>query len=193
MSNQTDSESTALKYVSGLMSKEDYLAACLAQTHLSEQCKGLEGCEAFLKSKLRDGFWALDKLDRSDELWRQTNKLPTLHKLSGYALHQIKAKVNPADAAWLAIACALLHGSQHLEVEPWRILKENDGLDVTFLVRTAWNMSPYWGDENVVMLAALARDLNLEAAVEHELDKLSQSGSREREWAQGVRLELRRG
>lgn len=172
------------------MSKEEYLAICLAEINLSEQCKGLDGCESFVKDKLSAGFWALDKLDRTDPLWQHTNKLPTLIKLGSYATRQISAGADLVNAAWLLILYNLYHCSQHLEIEPWRILQQHDSLDAPFLVRTARNSAAYWGDDSVVAFAELVRELDLDAAVGYDLDRLAESDDEARQWVDKVNIRL---
>lgn len=183
-------ESTALRYVNGAMSKEDYLAVCLAEIDLSAQCKGLLGCESFVKDKLSEGFWALDRLDRNDPFWGHSNKLPTLNKLGSYAAHQIRTGTDLVNAARLLILYNLLHCSQHLEIEPWRILQQHQSLDATFLVRTALNSSAYWGDDSVVAFAKLVRELDLGNEVKDELNRLAESDDEARLWVDKVQNEL---
>ncbi len=183
-------ESNALRYVSGTMSKEDYLATCLAEIDLSEQCRGLDGCESFVKGKLSAGFWALDKLDRNDPFWRHTNKLPTLNKLGSYATRQISDGTDLVNSAWVLILYNLYHCSQHLEVAPWRILQQHNSLDAVFLVRTACNSAAYWGDDSVGAFAELVRELDLDAEVGSDLDRLAESGSDARQWVDKVNIRL---
>jgi len=183
-------ESIAIKYVRGKISKEDYLSACLDELDLSEQCQGIDGCEEFIKGKLKDAFWELDNLNRSDQFWEQTNKLPTFHKLGDFANYQIKNNKNIVNAAWLKIVSALTIVSQHLDIEAWNILKENNILDIEFLVKTAWSVSAYWNDQNIGSLTKLVKELKLEESIENELNKLALQSEEAKQWVSHVKSKI---
>lgn len=184
-------ESSALQYVRGKISKEEYLSSSLAELDLSEQCEGIDGCEDFIKRKLSDSFWELDKLDRADAFWNQTNKLPTFHKLRDFAQHQINNNCNLESAAWLKIISDLVIVSQHLETEPWKILKDNDALNISFLVRTAWNVSSYWSELNIKTFSNLISELHLENEIENELEEIAKISDESKQWVKDVKAELK--
>jgi len=174
------------------ISKQDYLDLSLAELDLSVQCEGIPACEEFIKSKLRDGFWALDKLERTDVFWHQSNQLPTIHKLYDFAQYQIKAQSNLKCAAWLKIMMDLIHVSQHLEIEAWKILQEHDDIDIPFLVRTAWNTAPYWPDGNVTVFAKLIQALDIAQNIEGELENITNISDDAKQWVQSIQLNRRR-
>jgi hypothetical protein len=184
-------EAISLEYVSGLISKDEYLNLKLAELDLSGQCKGIDGCEAFIKGKLKESFWELDKLERTDEFWKQTNNLPTLYKLPEYADYQIKKKINLENSAWLSIVCKLANFSQHLEIEPWKILKENNKINVDFLIFTAWNSSKYWGEESVSAFSKLIKELDLSNLIADGLNELSKISIESKQWINNVHAELK--
>lgn len=183
-------ESFSLKYVRGKISKEEYLASALADLDFSSQCEGIDGCEDFIKGRLSESFWEMDKLDRADDFWNQTNKLPTLSKLSEFAQYQIDLNSNDVDAAWLKIITALVIVSDYLEPGPWRTLKESNEIDIHFLVRTAWNVSVFWTNQNIKAFTDLILELGLEEEIESELEKVSNISDDANQWVHYVRSEL---
>ena len=183
-------ESKALQYVRGKISKDEYLSACLAELDLSTQCNGIDGCETFIKEKMEAAFLDMDSLDRNDPFWEHTNKLPTLHKLRDFADYQIKNNNNPVSAAWLKIVSALSIVTDHLNVEMWKILKENNELDIPFLVSTAFSVSICWEDQTIGSFVKLVKELSLESDVEPELDKLRVRDNAAVGWIALVKSEL---
>ena len=178
------------RYVHGMVSKEEFLAARLAEINLAEPCKGIEGCDAFLRGKLRDAFWAMDRLDREDPFWEKTNRLPTLIKLPVYATYLIRSGKDSVNAAWVLIACDMAYCRQHLDPKAWQILQQHNSLDLPFLVRSTWNSRACWGDESITAFVALAKELNLSSLLDDELTKLAESSPKSRKWVQAVRTQL---
>ncbi len=188
MTEQTGMKDIAARYIHGLESKEEFLAVRLAEIDLTVSCKGIAGCDAFVRGKLRDGFWALDRLDRDDPFWEGTNRMPTLYKLPDYARYQIRAGNDLVEAAWLAIACDLVNWQLPIEPEAWRVLKQYDCLDLPFLVRAAWNAAVDWGvEESSAAFVVLARVLKLGSMLDGELNWLAESSPESGKWVRAVR------
>ncbi len=191
MTEQAGMKDIAARYIHGLASKEEFLAVRLAEIDLTVSCKGIEGCDAFVRGKLRDGFWALDRLDRGDLFWEGTNKMPTLYKLPDYARYQIRSGNDLVEAAWLAIACHIVNWRLPIEPDAWRILKQHDCLDLSFLVRSAWNAAVDWGvEESSAAFVVLARKLNLGPMLDGELNELAKASPESRKWVRAVRKQL---
>jgi hypothetical protein len=180
-------ESKDLKYVRGEISTREYWEHKLGSPAFSEQCAGCATCEERLRRALDTGFWRLDALDRSHPFWNRTNRLATESKLSAFAEHQIQMNEDVVDSAWLLIAISLRYGADHLKPEPWRILLSAGAFDADLAVCTAWNMSPYWDDQNVGRLAELAKSLKIERLVLEALTSLAQRGAEQASWAGEVR------
>lgn len=183
-------KSLALRYIRGQIDKAEYLRVSLEELDVSRQCDGISGCGDFIKKRLSDAFWELDRLDRSNEFWNHTNHLPTISKLNDFANYQIKSNTNTVNGAWLKIICKLIFVSHHLESEAWRMLKENNELNVSFLVRTAWNVSDYWVEGEISIFCDLIRELDLQTDVLPELDALEKVSKEAAHWVSLVRKEL---
>jgi hypothetical protein len=183
-------ESIGLLYVRRKISASEYWYAQLAKISFVEQCQGCDVYAERLKESLGRGFWALDKLDRDDPFWRGTNGLATIGKLSGFADYQIKNGKDLLESAWLAIATRLLNGESHLELEWWKVLGAGGEADANFVIRTAWNMSPYWSDGKVVKVSSLVTGLGMETSARCALEMLALEGVEEKKWSNEVILNL---
>src|SRR5688572_17724371 len=139
----------SLDYVRGKIDAATYWAAVSAPLSLAEFCRGNSAWEEQFMEAVHSGFWRLHMLDRASPFWTDTNKLATESKLSDFAVFELALNPNNCDAARLAIAMGLLHGSGHLEVSPWRTLVEAKAADLRFLIFTAFATAPYWTDENI--------------------------------------------
>ena len=183
-------ESVDLAHVRGKITTAEYWAAVRPRFDFAAACVGCETWIARLRQAVDAGFARLDALARADPFWRDTNALATVAKLRDFALHEMGNDDANEDAALLFIADALHAGGDHLELLPWRVLREAGQLDVGFAVCTAFNMSGLWTDANIVRLAGLATRLKESDRFDAALGAFAAHGAEQAAWATQVRAEL---
>lgn len=181
----------ALQYVRGEIGKEEYLKEFFSELDVSRQCYGIDGCEDFIRTTITQAFWELDDLDRKDPFWNQSNNLPTITKLMDFSKLHIESNINVVNAAWLNIICNLIFVAHHLDIKPWKILKENNKLNLRFLVRTAWNISAYWMEEETQRFCTLIDELEIRKEIEPELMAIENISEEARLWVKNIKCKLK--
>ena len=147
------------------------------------------GCLDF-RVKVGEVIWValneLNALDRSHVLWTNTNRRPTVYKLSGFA--NMLLATNPEDrlALWTLAVLDTFQTSNDFGSEYWKRLWKLGGLDIRWPIRAGlWHeMMVNFGGR---LMADLILDMGAQAAAWPTLEDMSHAhASAIRKWASEV-------
>ncbi len=92
-----------------------------------------------------------------------------------------------ARYAWAIIAIDLMTGNCHLIAPLWKILQENNEMDMEFLVKTAWDMTPNATPVFADFFNNFIRKLGLQDKILPYLTELADSNEDASDWVHAVK------
>lgn len=178
-------------YRSGEKNSDEYWKNIKVSWHLKDVCNNCEGLEDFIHEVMDQAFALLDAFDRDESFWVPGNKLATYYKLSGFSDILIVREIDPVVGAWCKIFMGMIDSHEYqFELRYWEVLKHENQLNLAWLVRTAWNVVPVWGEETAEKLSRIVVALKLEGEAIRYLDTVSSEvgfeSERAKEWVVSV-------
>jgi len=147
------------------------------------------GCDRLLRKVgecIFESLQRLNTLPRTDPFWRNTNKRPTIFKLSEFGRDLLKLNADDRQALWLKASLAVFYGAHDFGSENWKRLRELGDFDVSWAV-----LAGLWNEVNLGFGPGGTASLLLEMEATEEARPLLElcAGSKSvfiSEWAQGV-------
>jgi hypothetical protein len=135
-----------------------------------------------IKPAILETLDRLEALPRDHPFWRNTNKRPTIHKLSDFSsriLHQ-----NPADegALWYSAALAVIYCDNGFGSQSWRSLHAIEKLQARWPIEAACLVALTTGVLTIDPLVVLLWELGLQAEGHAAFLELYPSDSTIYEW-----------
>lgn len=162
------------KYNSGELSVEEYWKNVKLGFQFYDKLNGCDGIEAYIEEVMDICFWNLNSFNHSEPFWSPGNKQATFHKLDEFVDIMIERNIEMVSAAWCGIFIGVLYSSpQQFNLKYWKTLRDNDQLNIEWMIKLMWNATPDWGLETADKLAGIIKSLNIASEVETSLEKIS--------------------
>lgn len=147
------------------------------------------GCDRLLRRVgecIFESLQRLNTLSRTDPFWQNTNKRPTIFKLSEFGSNLLKLNADDRQALWMQASLDVFYGDNDFGSEHWKRLRELGDFDVSWAV-----LAGLWNEVNLGFGPDGMASLLLEMKAVEEARGLLQlcTGSKSdiiSEWAQGV-------
>ena len=104
------------------------------------------GCDRLLRRVgecIFESLQRLNQLPRTDLFWRNTNKRPTIFKLSEFGKNELERNAGDRRALWLLASLDVFHGATNFGREHWKKLRELGDFDVSWAV-----LAGLWSEVN---------------------------------------------
>jgi len=160
------------KYNSGESNADEYWKNVKSGLQFYDKLNGCEGIETYIEEVMNICFWTLNSFDRSDPFWTPGNKLATFHKLDRFIDIMIEKDIEIVSAVWCGIFIGVLHSNpKQFELKYWKILRDKNELNIEWMVKLIWNVTPDWGMQTADELSRIINSLNIVSEVEKYLEK----------------------
>lgn len=192
MADQAGEVDYVYEHVMGRLSHAEYLEkALLADDSLFVPLELIRaGLADEMKKRLVEAFWEMDKLDRSDTFWKQSNMLPVYSRIPEFVALQISRRIKVPEYSWFMILLLLIGGERFFILEYWEALRGSDAFDPVILSRLSYAYYVNTGVDSSKAFARFGLKLFSRESIEMGLKELPLQDERAKRWAESVRSVL---